>query len=103
LIRPGIQLKPIEGDATLANRDLSKVWTDFGIETVAIHAEIRAGASCPDPPRFNSWAFCLRAGWRVRVQLAAHVFSTRAHSAFSPGVGSMAGHQLDAFSWPAED
>jgi hypothetical protein len=37
LIRPGIQLKPIEGDAALADWDFGEVWTHFRVEAVAIH------------------------------------------------------------------
>jgi hypothetical protein len=37
LIRPGIQLKPIEGDATLADRDLRQMRAHFGVEAIPIH------------------------------------------------------------------
>jgi hypothetical protein len=37
LIRPGIQLKPIESDATPADRDLRQIRARFGVEAVPIH------------------------------------------------------------------
>jgi len=37
LIRPGIQLKPIEGYAALPDRNLRQVRAHFGVEAVSIH------------------------------------------------------------------
>jgi len=40
LIYPGIEFKPIEGDALITNRDLSQIRTHIGVEAIAIHAQI---------------------------------------------------------------
>jgi hypothetical protein len=40
LIRPVIQIKPIKGDALLADRDDNQVGSDQPIKSVAIHAQV---------------------------------------------------------------
>ena len=37
---PGVQFKPIEGNALIANRDFSQMWTHVAVEAVAIHAQV---------------------------------------------------------------
>jgi hypothetical protein len=51
LIRPRIQLKPIEGDATLADGNFGEVRAHLSVEAVSIHCEIRAGFTRTDPAR----------------------------------------------------
>ena len=41
LIHPGIQFKSVEGNALIADRDFSQMWTHFAVEAVAIHAQIQ--------------------------------------------------------------
>jgi hypothetical protein len=40
VIRPGIQINPIERDAAIANRNLCEDLPHFAIESTRIHAEI---------------------------------------------------------------
>ena len=43
MIHPGVQFKAVECNALSTNRDLCELGADFGVETVAIHAEIMWG------------------------------------------------------------
>ena len=54
MVHPGIQFKPVEGDALLTDRDFSQVGPDFGIEPVAIHAEVDGRIPKADHPRQES-------------------------------------------------
>jgi hypothetical protein len=47
VVRVSIELQPVECDALRADRDLSQVRTDFGIEAIAVHAEV--GRGVPEP------------------------------------------------------
>jgi hypothetical protein len=40
LVYPVIQFKPVEGDALAADADFGYSWPHFGVETVAVHAEV---------------------------------------------------------------
>jgi len=48
LVHAGIQVKAVEGDTLLADGDRGEVRSDFGIEPVAIHAEVEGGVAQPD-------------------------------------------------------
>lgn len=48
MIRPGVQFKPVEGDALLTNRDFGDVRADLAVEAVAVHAEVKRGVSKPE-------------------------------------------------------
>jgi len=40
VIHPGVEIKPVEGDALLADRVLGQIWTHLGVEAVTVHAEV---------------------------------------------------------------
>lgn len=40
MIRPPLELKPVKRNALFANRNLHQVGPDFGVEAVAIHAQV---------------------------------------------------------------
>ena len=40
VVGPGVEVKTIEGDAAIADRDFGEERPDFGIEPVAVHAEV---------------------------------------------------------------
>jgi hypothetical protein len=39
-VGPGVQFKPVEGDALNANGDLGQEGADLGVEAIAVHAEV---------------------------------------------------------------
>jgi hypothetical protein len=41
VISPGIEVKAIEGDSLLADRDRGDARADFAVEAVLVHAEVR--------------------------------------------------------------
>src|SRR5277367_4688007 len=41
VVRPRIEVKPIEGDSLRAYRDRGEQWTNVAIEAIFVHAEIR--------------------------------------------------------------
>jgi hypothetical protein len=43
LLPPGVQFKSIEGHALAADTHFCEIRADFGIEEIAIHAEIARG------------------------------------------------------------
>ena len=51
VVGPGVEVKAIERDAAIADRDFGEVRTDFGVETVAVHAEVRRRVAMPDQAR----------------------------------------------------
>jgi hypothetical protein len=53
LVSPGIEVKPIEGDALSADRYLNKVWPHLRIEAVFVHAEIGRRVAKADKARQN--------------------------------------------------
>jgi len=55
LIRPGIQLKPIEGYAAAADRNFGEVWTHFRVEAVSIHRQVRASLPSANPAGLNAY------------------------------------------------
>jgi hypothetical protein len=40
VVDPGIEFKPVEGDALGADRDFREVRPDLGVEAVAVHADV---------------------------------------------------------------
>jgi hypothetical protein len=40
VVGPGVEVKSIEGDAAIADRDFGEERSDFGVEAVAVHAEV---------------------------------------------------------------
>ena len=48
-VYPGIELEAIESDALFTDWDFSEAWSYFGIESIAVHAEI--GGCVPQPQK----------------------------------------------------
>jgi hypothetical protein len=48
VVGPGVEVKTIEGDAAIADRDLGEERADFGVEPVAVHAEVRRRVAVAD-------------------------------------------------------
>ena len=48
VIGPGVEVKSVESDALITNRDLSEVGPHVGVEAVAVHAEILRGIADAD-------------------------------------------------------
>lgn len=48
VVGPGVEVKTIEGDAAIADRDFGEERPNLGIEPVAVHAEIRRCVALPD-------------------------------------------------------
>jgi len=48
VVGPGVEVKAIERDAAIADRDFGEVGTDFGVEPVAVHAQVRRRVAMPD-------------------------------------------------------
>jgi hypothetical protein len=40
LIHPGVQIKSVEGDTLLTDRDFSQIGPDFGLEAVPVHTQV---------------------------------------------------------------
>jgi hypothetical protein len=40
VLHPGVQFKPVEGNALSTDRNIGEVMAYFGIESIAIHAEV---------------------------------------------------------------
>ena len=68
LVRPGIEVKPVKGDALGADRDGENKRANFAIEAVLVHAEVGRGIAQPNKAR----------GERYRRTEIARVFSARA-------------------------
>jgi hypothetical protein len=51
LIRPGIEVKPVKGDALGADRDGLYQRANLAIEAVLVHAEVGRGIAQPDESR----------------------------------------------------
>jgi hypothetical protein len=54
MIHPGVQIKPVKGDALLADGNFSQIRPDFGVESVTVHAEITR--SIPEPEQAGQQA-----------------------------------------------
>jgi hypothetical protein len=48
VVGPGVEVKAIEGDAAIADRDFGEERPDFGVEPIAVHAEIPWRVAVPD-------------------------------------------------------
>jgi hypothetical protein len=48
VVGPGVEVKAIEGDAAIADRDFSKKGAHLSIEAVAVHAQVRRCVAVPD-------------------------------------------------------
>ncbi|MEW8291545.1 MAG: hypothetical protein AB2672_13535 [Candidatus Thiodiazotropha endolucinida] len=48
MIRPGVQIKSVEGDALFTYSNFSDIGTNFGIEAIAVHAQISRGIPQPE-------------------------------------------------------
>ena len=55
MVSPGVEVKPIEGHALLAYRDLYEIWPHLRIEAVLVHAEIARCVAKADEARQNHW------------------------------------------------
>ncbi len=56
LLHPGVEFKPVEGepvegDALGANGNFGDMGADFGVEAVAVHAQVARGVAEADEPR----------------------------------------------------
>ena len=51
LIRPGIEVKPVEGDALGANRDHLDERANLSVEAVFVHAKVHRGVAKPEEAR----------------------------------------------------
>jgi len=51
LVHPGVQVKAVEGDTLLADGNSGEMRSDFGVETVAVHAEVERDVAEPDESR----------------------------------------------------
>jgi len=58
VVRPGVEVKPIEGNAAIAYRDLGEKRAHLGVEAVAVHAEIRRRVAVSDETRQNGHGCC---------------------------------------------
>ncbi len=58
VVDPGIQFKTVEGDSLPTDRDFSEVRADFGVEAVAVHAEVAGGIAKAEEPRGNGCRPC---------------------------------------------
>jgi len=45
VVHPGVQFKPVEGNALPADTDFSDSRPYFGVEAIAIHAEVMRGVA----------------------------------------------------------
>jgi hypothetical protein len=43
LLHPGVEVKPVKGDALSADADLNEIRAHLAIEAIAVHAEIEGG------------------------------------------------------------
>ena len=40
MVHPGVQIKAIESNSLFADLNFNEIWANFGVKTVAIHAQI---------------------------------------------------------------
>ena len=64
MIHPGVQFKAVERDSLSTDRDFGEVGADFGVETVAVHAEITWSIAEAEESRDDAW---LSLHTRIRV------------------------------------
>ena len=48
MIHPGVQFKSVEGDALFTDADFGQIRPYYGVEAIAIHAEVARGVAQPD-------------------------------------------------------
>ena len=58
VVDPGIQFKTVERNSLSTDRDFGEVRADFGVEAVAIHAEVAGGVTEAQQPRGNGCRPC---------------------------------------------
>lgn len=51
VIRPGVEVKPIKGDALIADGNLREVRPHLRVEAVAVHTEIKRRIAHPNETR----------------------------------------------------
>lgn len=51
VVSPRVEVKPIECDAALADRDLDEIRPHLGIEAVAIHPQVSRGVAIAEETR----------------------------------------------------
>ena len=51
VIGPGVEVKSVEGDALVTDRDLGEIGPDLRVEAVAVHAEILRSVAHADQAR----------------------------------------------------
>jgi len=51
VVGPGVEVKPVKGDALSANWNHDKQWANLAIEAIFVHAEIRWGVAQTDESR----------------------------------------------------
>ena len=50
MIHPGVQFKAVERNSLSTDRDFSELRADFGVEAIAIHAEVARGVAETEEP-----------------------------------------------------
>jgi len=48
---PGVEFKPVEGNTLLTDGNVGEIRSDFGVEAVAVHAEVRGCIAKAYEPR----------------------------------------------------
>jgi hypothetical protein len=51
VVSPGIEVKSIERDSTIADRDHDQVWTHLHVEAIPIHPQIARSVAVAEQPR----------------------------------------------------
>jgi hypothetical protein len=51
VVHPGVEVKSIEGDAAIADRDLGKERAYLGVEAIAVHPEVLRCVAVADEAR----------------------------------------------------
>jgi hypothetical protein len=82
VVHPGIQIKPIEGDALFADADFNQIRTDFRIEAVPVHPDIEGGIAETDQARDKAGEIVGRLAhvWRRKTVARGEGSSDRARS-----------------------
>ena len=56
VVRPGIEVKTVKGNALGADGHLSEIRAHLGVEPVAVHAEVDRRVPEPENARLKLWA-----------------------------------------------
>jgi hypothetical protein len=53
VLHPGVQFKPVEGNALATDGDSGDVVTDLSIESIAVHTEVKGGVTQANESRLQ--------------------------------------------------